>query len=385
MNFRKEAESIKDELIAFRRDIHMYPEASMMEFRTTDKICEKLDEFAIPYRRIEPAGVIADIKGAKPGKTIAIRADIDALSIAEKTGLPFASVNEGLMHACGHDTHATMLMGAAKILNQHKDELCGNVRLFFQPGEEVCQGAKAIIAQGGMEGVDAAFMIHNGTMMPAGAVILTKGPSHAATDSFKIKVTGKTSHGAAPQVGKDAIVAASAIVMALQTMVSRWTTPTDPLVVTVGKFHAGSRFNIISGYAELEGTCRSYDVELHHSIPAKMEEIAKNTAAAYGCTAEVEYLMMCEPLINDDAMIALAKKAAAKVVDSPDMVLDGIAQMGGEDFSEYSVLVPGCFASLGQGGELPNHHECVIHDENTFPIGTALYCQVAYDYLNGEE
>lgn len=385
MDFRKEAEAIKEELIAFRRDIHMHPEASMMEFRTTDKICEKLDEFGIPYRRIEPAGVIADIKGGKPGKTIAIRADIDALSITEKTGLPFASVNEGLMHACGHDTHATMLMGAAKILNQHKDELCGNVRLFFQPGEEVCLGAKAVIAAGGMEGVDAAFMIHNGTMNPVGSVTLTKGPSHAATDSFKIKITGKTSHGAAPQVGRDAVVAGSAIVMALQTMVSRWTTPTKPLVVTVGKFHAGSRFNIISGSAELEGTCRSYDVELHHSIPAKMEEIAKNVAAAYGCTAEVEYTMMCEPLINDPAMIDLVAKSAAKVVDSPELVREGVAQMGGEDFSEYSVLVPGAFASLGQGGDLPNHHECVIHDESTFATGSALYCQVAYDYLNGQE
>lgn len=385
MDFRKEAEAIKEELIAFRRDIHMHPEASMQEYRTTDKICAKLDEYGIPYRRLDPTGVIGEIKGGKPGKTIAIRGDIDALSITEKTGLPFASVNEGLMHACGHDTHATMMIGAAKLLNAHKDELCGTVRLFFQPGEEVCQGAKAIIAQGGMEGVDAAFMIHNGTMVPSGTVTFTKGPSHAATDSFTIKVTGKTSHGAAPHVGKDAIVAASAIVMALQTMVSRWSSPTKPLVVTVGKFHAGSRFNIITGYAELEGTCRSYDVELHHALPGQMTKIAQSVAEAYGCTAEVEYNMMCEPLINDEKMVELARKAALKVVDAPEMVLEGQAQMGGEDFSEFSVLVPSCFASLGQGGEFSNHHESVIHDEDTFPTGSALYCQVAYDFLNGEE
>ena len=381
MNFKEEALKIQDEVVAFRRDIHMHPEASMQEFRTTDKICQKLDEFGISYRRIEPAGVIAEVNTGKPGKTIAIRGDIDALSIRENSGVEFSSVNEGFMHACGHDTHAAMLMGAAKIISEHKDEFNGKVRFFFQPGEEVALGAKAVIAQGGMEGVDAAFGIHIGSMREVNSITLTPGTSHAATDEFKIFVEGKTSHGAAPHTGHDAVVAASAIVMALQTMVSRISSPVQPLVVTVGSLHSGSRFNIIAGSAEMTGTCRSYDVELHHQLPAMMTNIAENVAKAYGCTARVEYNMLTEVLVNDPSFMSLVKESALTVSGDGSKVKAGTAQMGGEDFAEYTVYAPGGFASLGAGGEHPQHSEKVVFDESAFPTGVALYCQVAYDFL----
>ena len=267
MDFKAMAQAVQPEVVAFRRDLHEHPEASFQEFRTTDQIAKEMDKLGIPYRRFDPTGLIAEINGGKPGKTIALRADIDALSITEKTGLPFASKNEGFMHACGHDTHAAMLVGAAKVLMQVKDQLCGTVKLLFQPAEEVGRGAKAVIAQHGMDGVDFAFGIHIGSQMEVGTISMMAGASAAATDRFVVKVIGKASHGARPEQGVDATVAASAIVMNLQPVVSREVAATTPLVVTVGSLHSGSRFNIVSGEAVLEGTIRSYDVSSIISFP----------------------------------------------------------------------------------------------------------------------
>jgi len=382
MDFKKMALAVQDEVAAFRHDLHEHPEASLKEFRTTDQIAKEMDKLNIPYKRFDPTGLIATIEGGKPGKTIALRADIDALEIQEKTDLPFASKEPGLMHACGHDTHAAMLVGAAKVLSQVKDELCGTVKLLFQPAEEVTEGAKLAIKQGALDGVDACFGIHIGAQRECGSVYFVPGASHAATDRFKITVTGKATHGAKPEAGIDATVCAAAIVMNLQTIVSRETSPSMPLVVTVGSLHSGSRFNIVSGEAVMEGTIRSYDVDLHHAMPEIVERVVKSTAAAYRCEAEVEYIMMVEPLINDDDIIALARKAAAKIVDTPDQVKTAAPGMGGEDFAEYSVVTKAAFASLGAGGEFPNHSDYVVFDESAFPTGVALYSQVAWDFLN---
>ena len=192
MDFRELAKQVNDEVIAFRHDLHMHPEASMQEFRTTDRIAEELDKLGIPYRRFEPTGLIGTIEGGKPGKTIALRADIDALSITEKTDLPFQSQNEGFMHACGHDTHAAMLLGAAKVLNSIKDELPGTVRLLFQPAEELACGAKTVIKQGALDGIDFIFGIHIAGQAPVGCIAYCPGASASAADMFKITVTGKT-------------------------------------------------------------------------------------------------------------------------------------------------------------------------------------------------
>lgn len=384
MDFRAMAEAVQPEVVAFRRDLHEHPEASFQEFRTTEQIAKEMDKLGIPYRRFEPTGLIAEIKGGKPGKTIALRADIDALSITEKTGLPFASKNDGLMHACGHDTHAAMLVGAAKVLMQVKDQLCGTVKLLFQPAEEIGRGAKAVIQQHGLDGVDFIFGIHIGSQMDVGSVAMMAGASAAAADRFTIKVTGKASHGARPEAGIDATVAAAALVMNLQPIVSREVAAATQLVVTVGSLHSGSRFNIVSGEAVLEGTIRSYDVDLHHQLPGIVERVAKNTAAAYRCEAEVEYDMLTEVLVNDPDAIDLVRKAAGKVVSDPAQVLQAQPGMGGEDFSEYTVLAKAAFARLGAGGEYPNHSDYVVFDEDSFPTGVALHCQVAWDFLNGE-
>ena len=220
--------------------------------------------------------------------------------------------------------------------------------------------------------------------MEGGTSSMMAGASAAATDRFVVKVIGKASHGARPEHGVDATVAASAIVMNLQPVVSREVAATTPLVVTVGSLHSGSRFNIVSGEAVLEGTIRSYDVELHHQLPAIIERVVKGTAEAYRCEAEVQYDMLTEVLVNDPDAIDLVRKAAAKVADDPSMVEEGRPGMGGEDFSEYTVLTKAAFARLGAGGEYPNHSDYVVFDEDAFPTGVALHCQVAWDFLNGD-
>lgn len=385
MDFRVMAQQVQEDVVAFRRDLHQHPEASFQEFRTTGQIAKALDEMGIPYRRFEPTGLIGEIKGGKPGKTIALRADIDALSITEKTGLDFASQNEGFMHACGHDTHAAMLVGAAKVLNSIKDQLCGTVKLLFQPAEEVAGGAKKVIEQGALDGVDFIFGIHIAALAPVGTIACRVGASAASADMFHIKVKGKATHGAMPDGGYDATVAAAAMVMNLQTIVSREASPIKPLVVTVGKLESGTRFNIVSGEANMEGTVRSYDVDLHHQMPGIMERIAKSTAEAFRCEAEVQYDMMTEVLMNDPEGIAIVRGAAKKIIDKPELLVEAPAMMGGEDFAEYSVLTKAAFASVGAGGTYPQHSDHVYFDEDSFRTGVALHCQVAYDFLNGQE
>lgn len=382
MDFRAKSVEVADKVIAFRRDLHMYPEASMQEFRTTDKIAEQMDALGISYRRLEPTGLIAEIKGGKPGKTIALRADIDALSITEKTDVEFKSRNDGFMHACGHDTHAAMLLGAAIILNEIKDELSGNVRLIFQPAEEIAAGAKLVIKQGGLEGVDMIYGQHIGGGVPKGVISYVPGAATSAADMFRIKVTGKSGHGATPETAVDATVAAAAIVMNLQTMVSRELSPTQPVVVTVGCLKSGSRFNIISGEAVMEGTCRCYDVDVHHSLPGIMERIAKDTAAAFRCEAELEYNMMTEVLVNNEEALKLVVDCAYKVADDPKLVVKSTPIMGAEDFADYTVKAPAAFCFIGGGSKEPNHNDHIKFDEDSFRTGVAMLSQVAYDYLN---
>ena len=369
-------------VVEMRRDFHRNPEPSFEEFRTTDRIAEELDKMGIPYRRFEPSGLVGDIVGGKPGKCIFLRADIDALSVKEESGVEFASEREGFMHACGHDTHAAMLLGAAKVLNSIRDELCGSVKVLFQPAEELAMGAKHIIAQGAIDGADAGFGMHIFAQMPVGQLGITSGVIHPAADYYKLDVHGVTSHGALPDEGVDATVAAAAIVMNLQTISSREFSPLEPVVVTVGTLHSGQRFNVISNHAELEGTVRLFNEELHQKIPGMMARIAENTAAAFRCTAELDYQFKSDMLVNDEAMTELARGAALKVAGE-EHIAPIRRSMGGEDFSAYTHIVPCAFVALGGGGEAPQHSEKFCIDESAFETGVAMYAQVAVDFLNG--
>lgn len=383
MDSKKLAADNFEYVVDFRRDLHMHPEASMQEFRTTDKLAQALDAIGIPYRRFEPTGLLGEIKGGKPGKTVALRADIDALSVTEKSEVAFASQNEGMMHACGHDTHTAMLLGAAKALYENRDELAGTVKVLFQPAEEIAQGAKAVIKQGALEGVDMIFGMHIFSQMPPGLLAIGDGPATSAADVFKIKIKGVTCHGAMPETGADATVAACALVMNLQSIVSREIAPLQPLVVTVGKLCSGSRFNIVSGEAEMEGTVRCFDREVHEKVPVAMERIAKSTAEAYRCEAELEYQVLTDVLINDPEATEYSRAAAMKVAPSPELVVPLPKLMGAEDFADYTACTKAGFVGLGGGGEHPQHSDYFCIDEESMKTGVAWYIQVAKDYLDG--
>lgn len=385
MQTKKLAEKYKNYVINMRREFHMNPEASMKEYNTSKRIREELDKAGIENKSIAGTGVIATIKGDHPGKTVALRGDIDALAVVEESGKEYASKVHGLMHACGHDTHGAMLLGSAMVLNEMKDKINGTVKFFFQPGEEVGKGAAAMVAEGALEGVDSVMGMHISSGLPSGTINADPGAKTASADYFKITVTGKGGHGAEPEKTIDAVVVGSAVVMNLQSLVSREFSPFNPLVVTIGSIHSGTRFNVIAPRAVIEGTVRYYNPEFKEKVPAAIERIAKATAEAYRATAEMEYSSLVKPTINDDVCAELAQESAAKIVGKEN-VIHTPAGTGGEDFSEFSSIVPGVMTRLGAGNvekgiTYPHHHGKFDVDEDAFVYGVAFYAQYAIDYL----
>ena len=378
MSYLDKAKALEEYMVSLRRHFHQHPEKSMEERETTAFIMAQLNEIGIPHRKLNPSGVVAEIPGGRPGKTVALRADMDALTIQEETGLPFASEAEGLMHACGHDLHMAGLLGAAKLLWQERQSLGGNVRLIFQPGEEVGKGAKAVIEQGGMEGVDMVFGMHNMPSLPAGTVAGSVGPVFSAADYFKITIQGKAGHGATPEDAIDATVAASTLVMNLQPLVSREISSLESLVITVGQLHSGTRFNIISGEAVLEGTVRSFDPTIHHMVPVAMERVVEGIARAYRVEAKLEYDKVAKACVNEEGFTELCLKSAGKVAQ----VAPEGRQMIAEDFSEYMQLCPGAFFLYGSGCEYPLHSDHFAGDEQALITACAMYAQVAADALS---
>ena len=379
------AKKNQDYVIQMRREFHMNPEVSMQEYNTCKRIKEELEKMGVEYKGIAGTGVIATIKGNKPGKTVALRGDIDALAVVEENTHNYVSKVHGMMHACGHDTHGAMLLGSAMVLNEMKDKINGTVKFFFQPGEEVGKGAAAMVAEGALEGVDSVMGMHISSGLPSGTINADPGAKTASADYFKITVTGKGGHGAEPEKTIDAVVVGSAVVMNLQSLVSREFSPFDPLVVTIGSIHSGTRFNVIAPRAVIEGTVRYYNPEFKEKVPAAIERIAKATAEAYRATAEMEYSNLVKITINDDTCTSIAREAAGKIVGKEN-VIETPPATGGEDFSEFSSIVPGVMCNLGSGNEekgttYPHHHGKFDVDEDAFVYGVAFYAQYAIDYL----
>lgn len=380
---RDYAKDVYPHVVELRREIHAHPEEGMNTKNTASIVCRELDALNIPYKKIDDIGVIAEIKGTKGNsdKIVMLRADMDALCTFEKTDLEFKSQIEGKMHACGHDLHTSMLLGSANILNQIKDQFDGTVRFLFQPGEEIAIGAKFLMEHGAMDGVGMGFGFHVDPLAPTHTVLAKPGSDWAAVDHFYITVHGTGAHGATPQDGYDATVAASAIVMNLQTMVSRECNPMNPLVVTVGSFHSGNAFNIISDTATMEGTCRSFDMETYELIPAAMERIVKNTAEAFHCSAEVRVDRLGGPLINDEHAYEVLKNSAKKVLLKEEDFKLAVPAMIGEDFAEYGKVAPIVFAHLGCDGEYPLHSSYVNFKEEAMETGMSVEVQFALDAL----
>lgn len=385
MDVKALSEKYKEYVINLRRHFHSYPEPSLREFKTSEKIKEELNKIGIPYSSVAGTGIVAVLKGKGKGKTIALRADMDALEICELTDVSYKSKNEGYMHACGHDGHSASLLGAARILNDLKEQINGTVKFIFQPGEETGGGSKLLIKEKVLDEIDEIFGIHVISDIECGKVSIEAGAVMASSDSFKITVNGKGGHGAKPYQAIDALVAASSIVVNLQSLISREIDTLEPAVVSVGTFSSGTSYNIIASQAVLEGTTRCFNNEIRQKIPEAMKRIASHTASAYRATVDINYNFTVPPVINTPASSTLAKSSAEKIL-SKDAVIDAGKLLIAEDFSEYLELVPGAFAFVGAGNEEKNacyshHNEKFNIDEDCLQIASSLYAQYALDYL----
>ena len=388
MDYAQRASQLSDAIIAHRHYLHQHAELSLKETETTAYLTSQLQALGIPVQTFEDyPGCIATIQGGKPGKTVLLRADIDALPIQENSGVDFQSQTPGVMHACGHDCHASMLLGAAQLLWESRDELSGTVKLLFQSGEEVFIGSHYYWDKGHLKDVDAAMGMHVWLSAPNGKLCIQDGPLMASRDNFKITVHGVSCHGSTPNIGKDAIVAASAIIMALQTVVSRISDPRDMLVVTVGKIRAGTQFNIITDTAVLEGTVRAHGPEARRLAAENIQRIVETTASAMGCTAELEYNYLEPPVRNDDTALNDIARDAARKLYGEEILATTPPATGSEDFSYLMEKIPSSlFVFLGCYDDdtvsvHPFHNEKFKINDTILHVGASQYAQFAADYL----
>ncbi|MBP1696330.1 MAG: hypothetical protein H6Q41_1518 [Deltaproteobacteria bacterium] len=380
------AEQLKQKLIDLRRDFHRHPELGLKEFNTAKKVEEVLQALSLETKLfVNGTGVRGFLKGTKPGKTIALRADMDALPIQEETALPYQSQNKGVMHACGHDAHTAMLLGAAMILSEKKGELKGNVVFIFQPAEEIGAGAKAMVEERILEGVDSVFGLHVYSMLPFGTLNYSPGALMAAGDFFDVKITGRGGHGAQPHLTVDPIVIATNAINAIQTIVSREVDPLESAVVSICKMEAGEAYNVIPETATFGGTIRSHKPELREFIPKRVKEILDGVVLGMRGNYEFNLMSKFPATITDEQMTAFVVNVAKEILGE-DKISMMKPLMGSEDFSFYLQKIPGTFAFLGvenkeKGIIYPQHHPKYNIDEDILPIGAALHAAVAREYL----
>lgn len=385
------AEDAAEDLVGWRRHLHRNPELSFHEEETSQFVHDTLESFGnLELSRPTRTSVMGKLVGGKPGRTLALRADIDALPIQEENSFEFVSQNEGVMHACGHDGHTAMLLGTARILARMKDEIPGEIRFLFQHAEEAFPGgADSMVEAGVMDGVDAVIGIHLWSQLPAGRIGITYGPMMASPDTFEITVKGKGGHAAMPHQAVDAIAVGSQVVTNLQHIASRDTDPLANLVVSVTQFHAGTTHNVLPEKAELNGTVRTLDPDLRDRVPELMERVVKGITEAHGADYEFQYQRGYRPVINDEEL-TLAIEETARDLFGDEMIETMPPTMGGEDFSGYQQKAPGCFFLVGAGNEAegityPHHHPRFTVDEDALPVGVKMFTNAALRLLGTKE
>lgn len=385
-NILEKSKGIEDYIVSFRREMHENPELSGQEVRTQARIIEELEKLGVEYRKAGRTSIIAWIKGDKPGKTVMLRGDIDALPVLEESGVEYASTKEGLMHACGHDTHTAMLLGAVKLLSGMKDQINGEVRFFFQEAEETFEGAKLIIADGGMEGVDGCFGMHNYPDVEIGKIVINPGYISAGCDTIHVKFEGVSGHGSTPHLAKDTIHPAAMFVTDIQGIVTKNVNAQEPIVISVGKFSGGTKANIIAKYTELDISLRYFNKDVRDLALKALQRHAKAIAEAYEIKVDIEIIPSTLSVYNDDDLTVLARKSAHEVFG--DDCLDDMPKlMGSEDMSFFFEHAQGVFAWIGSGNKAkdcvyPPHHEKFKVDEDFLKYGSALHVQFALDFLN---
>lgn len=381
MNILESAKKIAPHLIELRRAFHRDPELSGMEERTAERIVSELREIGGYEIRehIAGHGVIAEIRGALPGPVTALRADMDALPIEEETGLPFASANSGVMHACGHDFHMTMLLGAARLIKERRTELRGRIRLIFQPAEEIpfLDGSGGMIRAGALEDVSAIFGMHCWPELPAGTFGIRPGEMMAASEHFEVRIKGKSSHGAQPHRGNDALLAGCQYVQAIQSVISRSTDPFEPAVITIGTMQAGVKYNVIAAECRMEGTIRTYSQEVLQTVKTRLKEILRGICTATGCSGEFTTISDHPAVINDETLTAQIIPAAGEIFGVGNVADLKRPTSISEDFSKYGRLVPSAFGFIGvtsPGDPVwPLHSSHLSPDETVLHLGAAMH------------
>jgi amidohydrolase len=391
-HLKSDIDELVPDMVAMRRDLHEHPELAFEEVRTSGIVAQRLRTMGLEVQTgIAKTGVVSLLRGgaSKPGaKTIAIRADMDALPIHELNEIDYRSTVNGKMHACGHDGHTSILLTVADILNKRRAELTGNVKFVFQPAEERIGGAKPMIKEGAMQGVDGIIGLHLISDYPLGHVGVRAGPLFASADRFILTVKGKGGHAAImPERSVDPIVISAYIVTALQTLISRETSPFSPAVITIGKIQAGTAFNIIPESAEMDGTLRAFSAEHRSKLVRRIGEVAKGIATAMGGSCEAEVIDGCPPCVNDTKMTEIVRKAAIaavgeKGVDDSEEVMS----TGSDDMACFLEAVPGCYFIVGakneeKGANYPHHHPRFNIDEDALPIGVEVLARTAMDFL----
>lgn len=391
INILDEVKKIEQDILSWREDLHRIPELALDLPKTIDYIKSKLDEMEIEYYTlIEGNAIVGIIKGEHDGKTIALRADIDALPINEETGLPFASVN-GCMHACGHDAHAAILLGAAKVIINNKNMLKGNVKLLFQPGEEYPGGALPMIEGGAMENpkVDAIIGLHTGSIskdIAKGKIGISYGSMMASMDRIFIEIRGKGAHGAYPELSVDPISTVAEVISALQRIISREKRATDPAVLSITKIQGGYNHNIIPDVVELEGTVRTVNNETRQMIANRIDEVTKGITQAMRADYKLRYDFKYPPLINSEEFTKFFVESAKKIIPVEDIIEMKYPVMGGEDMAYFLEKAPGTFFFLSNPKEIdgafyPHHHPKFDIDESLLYKGVALFVQTVVDFL----
>lgn len=384
---RPEIEALQSDLVSWRRQIHQRPELGFAEEITAGFICDRLTEWRIDHTsNIAKTGVVALIEGTGKNEecpVLGIRADMDGLPVQELNEVPYCSVHEGKMHACGHDGHVAIALGTAKYLSEHRNQFAGTVKIIFQPAEEGPGGAKPMIEAGVLTHptVDAMVGLHLWNNLPLGTLGVRSGPMMAATEFFTCTIQGKGGHGAIPQQTVDAIVVTAQIVNALQTIVARNIDPLKSAVVTVGEFKAGTAVNVIADSAYLSGTVRYFEPSYGELIPERIEQVIAGVCAAHGASYELDYRKLYPTVVNDEAIAQIVRSVALSVVETPAGVVPECQTMGGEDVSFFLQAVPGCYFFLGsanseKGLDYPHHHPRFNFDETVLSVGVETFVRI---------
>ena len=379
MNFLSEAEEIKEEILELRRHLHRHPELGDREFETADLIAEKLRSYGIEAERLLDTAVIGTLKGGKPGKTAALRADIDALPVKEETGVFYASENSGVMHACGHDVHMAAAMGAAKLLSRHKEELSGTVKFFFQPAEESGGGALRMIEEGCMEGVSAVFGAHVDPDLPSGAIGVRSGPFYAAAEILDIEVLGKTAHGAYPERGNDALKCACELLLKLEELPQK--AAAEKCVLTFGTLRGGEVFNVIADRAVFSGVLRTFGTENIRRMKEQIRKTADTLSEKYRTKIRLTFRNPYSGVWNSETETDLAEKAARRVLPAEKVLRIPEPKLITEDFGYFLEASKGSFYHVGAGCPLSLHNSCFLPSEEALLNLTAVHAQVLWDYL----